>query len=58
MQNIDGTLVWGVPDDGAQAYKRIEEVLSYHTNTVSILHTLKPIGVCMAARGTMDPFKD
>jgi tRNA-splicing ligase RtcB len=45
-------------DEAPQAYKRIEAVLGAHTETVKILHTLKPIGVCMADARTYDPYKD
>ena len=45
-------------DEAPQAYKRIEEVLDAHKETVKILHTLTPIGVCMADGRTHDPYKD
>jgi len=45
-------------DEAPQAYKRIEEVLRAHDGTIKILHTLKPIGVCMADDRTVDPYKD
>jgi tRNA-splicing ligase RtcB len=45
-------------DEAPQAYKRIEGVLEAHQDTVKILHTLKPIGVCMADDHTVDPYKD
>jgi len=45
-------------DESPYAYKRIEEVLEAHKGTVKILHTLTPIGVCMADDRTFDPYKD
>lgn len=45
-------------DEAPQAYKRIQKVLEAHLGTVKILHTLKPIGVCMADGRTYDPYKD
>ena len=45
-------------DESPLAYKRIEEVLKAHQNTIAIKHTLKPIGVCMADDRTLDPFRD
>ena len=45
-------------DEAPQAYKRIEDVLEAHKETVRILNVLKPIGVCMADARTYDPYKD
>lgn len=45
-------------DESPLAYKRIEEVLYAHRDTVKILHTLTPIGVCMASDREYDPYKD
>lgn len=45
-------------DESPYAYKRIEEVLEAHKGTIKILHTLTPIGVCMADDRTFDPYKD
>lgn len=45
-------------DESPYAYKRIEDVLNSHKDTVKILHTLRPIGVCMADARTFDPYKD
>jgi tRNA-splicing ligase RtcB (3'-phosphate/5'-hydroxy nucleic acid ligase) len=45
-------------DESPYAYKRIEDVLKAHANTIKILHTLKPIGVCMADEREHDPYKD
>lgn len=45
-------------DESPLAYKRIERVLAYHKPTIKIIHTLKPIGVCMAGDDIFDPYKD
>lgn len=45
-------------DESPIAYKRIGDVLDAHKDTIKILHTLTPIGVCMADDSTFDPYKD
>lgn len=45
-------------DESPYAYKRIEQVLAAHASTIKILHTLQPIGVCMADDREWDPYKD
>ncbi len=45
-------------DESPYAYKRIESVLEAHAGTIKILHTLQPIGVCMADGREWDPYKD
>lgn len=45
-------------DESPYAYKRIESVLDAHKDTIKILHTLTPIGVCMASEREHDPYKD
>lgn len=45
-------------DESPYAYKRIEQVLKAHDGTIKILHTLQPIGVCMADGRDWDPYKD
>lgn len=45
-------------DESPYAYKRIEEVLKAHEDTIKVVHTLTPIGVCMADDSTFDPYKD
>jgi tRNA-splicing ligase RtcB len=48
----------GAADEAPGAYKRLSEVLTYHTGTVRVLHTLQPLGVAMAGADEFDPFKD
>ena len=45
-------------DEAPQAYRRLPDVLAAHTGTIRILHTLKPLGVAMAGKDIVDPFKD
>jgi tRNA-splicing ligase RtcB len=48
----------GAADEAPGAYKRLDEVLAAHGDTVEILHRLTPIGVAMATAETFDPYKD
>ena len=45
-------------DEAPPAYKRLDEVLAAHGDTIRILHRLRPIGVAMAGPDIHDPFKD
>lgn len=45
-------------DEAPEVYKKLSEVLDYHKGTVEILHTLKPLIVCMAGSDEFDPYKD
>lgn len=45
-------------DEAPQAYRRLPEVLAAHAGTIRILHTLTPLGVAMAGRDIVDPYKD
>ena len=47
----------GGTDESPHCYKRLTDVLEAHKNTIKILHTLTPIGVCMAG-DEFDPYKD
>jgi tRNA-splicing ligase RtcB len=57
MQRAGVEVRGGDLDESPFAYKRIEEVLQAHQETIKIIHTLKPIGVCMAD-DIIDPYKD
>jgi tRNA-splicing ligase RtcB len=48
----------GDVDEAPQAYRRLGDVLAAHAATIRILHTLRPIGVAMAGRDIVDPYKD
>ena len=59
MKWMDGIeLRGGDLDEAPQAYKRLVSVLNHHETTLHIDHTLFPIGVAMAGRDTIDPYKD
>ena len=45
-------------DESPHCYKRIEEVLGFHSGSIRILHTLRPLGVAMAGPDEFDPFRD
>jgi tRNA-splicing ligase RtcB (3'-phosphate/5'-hydroxy nucleic acid ligase) len=45
-------------DEAPQAYRRLPDVLAFHSGTVKIEHTLRPIAVVMAGPDVFDPFKD
>ncbi len=58
MREAGVELRGGDLDESPFAYKRIQEVLEAHKDTINILHTLTPIGVCMASSKEYDPYKD
>ena len=48
----------GAADEAPGAYKRLDEVLAAHEDTIRVTHRLTPIGVAMAGPDVVDPFKD
>lgn len=48
----------GAADEAPEAYKRLDEVLADHGDTIRILHRLRPLGVAMAGPDEYDPYKD
>jgi tRNA-splicing ligase RtcB (3'-phosphate/5'-hydroxy nucleic acid ligase) len=48
----------GDVDEAPQAYRRLPDVLAAHAGTIRVLHSLRPLGVAMAGRNTVDPYKD
>lgn len=48
----------GAPDEAPEVYKSLDEVLGYHSETVKVLHRVRPIGVAMAGQDIIDPYKD
>lgn len=48
----------GAADEAPAAYKRLDEVLTHHAESVVIRHRLRPLGVAMAPADTFDPYKD
>jgi RNA-splicing ligase RtcB len=45
-------------DEAPEVYKRLPEVLAAHGSTIRVKHTLRPLGVAMAGRDVVDPYKD
>jgi tRNA-splicing ligase RtcB len=45
-------------DEAPGAYKRLDEVLAHHGDTIIVKHRLYPIGVAMAGADTFDAYKD
>ncbi len=45
-------------DEAPEVYKKLDEVLDYHRETVRVLHRLRPLGVAMAGADVLDPYKD
>lgn len=54
----DVVLRGGDLDEAPQAYRRLPDVLEAQGGTVEVLHTLRPLIVCMAPGNTVDPYKD
>jgi tRNA-splicing ligase RtcB (3'-phosphate/5'-hydroxy nucleic acid ligase) len=48
----------GDADEAPDAYKRLEEVLAEHGDSIHVLHRLRPLGVAMAGPDTFDPYRD
>ncbi len=58
MNDKNIVLRGGDLDEAPQAYRRLPEVLTAHAETIRVLHTLHPLGVAMAGRDIVDPYKD
>ena len=48
----------GAADEAPLAYKRLDEVLAAHGDTIEVEQRLRPVGVAMAGPDVYDPFKD
>src|SRR5438477_200077 len=51
-------LVGGGADEAPEVYKRLPDVLAAHGDSIRVKHTLRPLGVAMAGREVVDPYKD
>jgi tRNA-splicing ligase RtcB (3'-phosphate/5'-hydroxy nucleic acid ligase) len=51
-------LVGGGADEAPEVYKRLPDVLAAHAGSIRVKHTLRPLGVAMAASDVYDPYKD
>jgi tRNA-splicing ligase RtcB len=58
LQRAGVELRGGGLDEAPQVYRRLPEVLDEHSNTIRVLHRLKPLGVAMAGADVFDPYKD
>ena len=58
LRDANVELRGGGTDESPHVYRRLPEVLAYHSNTIQILHTLTPLGVAMAGEDVFDPYKD
>jgi len=58
LKNKGVVLRGGDLDEAPQAYRRLPVVLAAHAGTIRVLHTLRPLGVAMAGRDIVDPYKD
>ncbi|MFZ5814402.1 MAG: RtcB family protein [Bacillota bacterium] len=45
-------------DESPFVYRKLQEVLDAHAETLEVLHLLKPVGVVMAGGDVKDPYKD
>jgi tRNA-splicing ligase RtcB len=48
----------GGADEAPGVYKRLEDVLDAHSESIRIRHTLRPLGVAMAGDDVLDPYRD
>lgn len=51
-------LFGGGADEAPDCYKKLDEVLNFHKDSVAIETRLTPIIVCMAGANEFDPYKD
>lgn len=58
LEGIGIELRGGAADEAPPAYKRLDDVLAAHADSIEVLHRLTPIGVAMAPSDTVDPYKD
>jgi tRNA-splicing ligase RtcB len=58
VKNAGVELRGGDVDEAPVVYKKLREVLACHQGTIKILHTLRPVGVCMAPTDVKDPYGD
>jgi tRNA-splicing ligase RtcB len=58
LHNQGIVLVGGGADEAPEVYKRLPDVLAAHAGSVRVKHRLRPLGVAMAGRDVVDPYKD
>lgn len=45
-------------DEAPTCYKKLDDVLAYHADSIQVEHRLTPLIVCMAGANEFDPYKD
>jgi len=45
-------------DESPDVYRKLDDVLAYHADSVKVLHRLTPLIVAMAGADEFDPYKD
>lgn len=51
-------LFGGGADEAPQCYKKLDDVLAYHADSIAVETRLTPLVVCMAGSDVRDPYKD
>lgn len=55
----NGVFLFGAgADEAPGCYKKLDEVLGYHSDSITVETRLTPLVVCMAGNDIFDPFKD
>lgn len=55
----NGVLLYGGgADESPECYKKLDEVLAHHTDSIAVETRLRPLIVCMAGANEFDPYKD
>src|SRR5690606_14356173 len=58
LKRLGVELRGGGPDEAAAVYRKLQDVLDAHADTIDVLHVLRPVGVAMAGSDEYDPYKD
>lgn len=61
MEWVNGSNValrGGGTDESPHCYKRLNDVLKAHSESIQVMEILRPIGVVMAGENIQDPYKD
>lgn len=58
LQERGVMLSGGGVEESPMAYRRLPEVLAYHSASTKVLHTLRPFAVATAGEAEFDPWKD
>lgn len=58
LKRLGVELRGGGPDEAPAVYRKLQDVLDAHADTIDVLHVLRPVGVAMAGSDEYDPYKD